>query len=104
MLREEKSSLFLYNFFFIKHNTIDIKIIFNGDVMLRFTLFLIGFGLSIVGFIYIIMYLNYLSIGFSFIEYLKYIITKIECLLAPVGIVLISISIFIRGDKHVLCI
>ena len=71
---------------------------------MRIILFLVGFGLSIIGFMYIIAYLNYISIGYSFIDYLKLIITKIECLLAPLGLILIIISIFMGSDKYVLCI
>ena len=41
-------------------------------------LFLIGFGLSIIGFIYLIMYLNYLSIGYTFIDYVEFVIKRIE--------------------------
>ena len=71
---------------------------------MRVVLFLVGFGLSIIGFIYIIAYLNYLSIGYSFIDYLRLISSKIECLLAPLGLIFISTSIFMRGDKNVLCL
>ena len=66
--------------------------------MMRVLLFLIGFGLSIIGSIYIISYLNYLSIGYSLIDYLCYILSRIECLFAPLGIVLISLAIFMKGD------
>ena len=57
-------------------------------------LFLIGFGLSIIGYMYIILYLNYLTIGYSFLDYLKIITTRIECLLSIIGMILIIISIF----------
>ena len=67
-------------------------------------MFLVGFGLSIIGFMYIIAYLNYLSVGYSFVDYLKIIITRIECLLAFIGLLFISIAIFMKGDKYVLCI
>ena len=56
--------------------------------------FLFGFGLSIIGFIYIIAYLNYLSIGYTFYEYLKIIFTSIECLLAFIGLLIIFIVIY----------
>ena len=72
--------------------------------MIRIVLFLVGFGLSIIGFVYIIAYLNYLSIGYSFIDYLKFIVTRIECLVAIIGIIFINIAIFMKGDKHELCI
>ena len=68
--------------------------------MLRIILFLVGFGLSIIGFVYIIAYLNYLSIGYSFTNYLKFIMTRIECLVAVVGIVFINIAIFMKGNKN----
>lgn len=71
---------------------------------MRIILFLVGFGFSIIGFMYTIAYLNYLSIGYSFTDYLKFIITKIECLLAPIGLILISIAIFKKGNINVLCL
>ena len=57
--------------------------------MLSIGLFLIGFGMSIIGFMYIILYLNYLNIGYSFLDYLKLIITKKECFLAVMGLIII---------------
>lgn len=57
--------------------------------MLSIMLFLIGFGMSIIGFMYIILYLNYLSIGYSFFEYIKLIFTRLECLLSLIGLVII---------------
>lgn len=71
---------------------------------MRIILFLIGFLLSIIGSIYIIVYLSYLSIGYSFTDYLKFIVSKIECLSMLVGIIFINISIFMKGEKHVLCL
>ena len=64
--------------------------------MLRVILFLVGFGFSVIGFIYIIAYLNYLSIGYNLVDYFKLIITKVECLMALIGIVLINIAIFMK--------
>ncbi len=72
--------------------------------MLRIITFLVGFGLAIIGFIYIIAYLNYLTVGYSFIDYLWFIINKPECLLAILGIILIMISIFKKGNNYDLCI
>lgn len=56
--------------------------------------FLIGFGLMIIGFTYIIVYLNLLTMGFSLSDYLKYIFSHFECLFAIVGLVVDSIIIF----------
>ena len=61
--------------------------------MVYVTLFLLGFGLSIIGFIYIITYLNYISIGYTLVDYMKMIFTKKECLLAFIGIFLMMMVI-----------
>ena len=71
---------------------------------MRIILFLVGFGFSIIGFMYIIAYLNYLSIGYSFTNYLLFISKRIECLLAPIGLLLTSIAIFQKGNKNDLCL
>ena len=67
--------------------------------MIRFFLLLIGFGFSIIGFMYIILYLNYLTIGYSFIDYLLFISRRIECYFSIIGIILITISIFKRRQN-----
>ena len=68
--------------------------------MFRILTFLIGFGLTIMGSMYIICYLNLLSIGYNFFEYVNFIIRRIECLIAPIGIIIISLSIFIGGKNE----
>ncbi len=72
--------------------------------MLKLMIFLIGFGFSLIGFIYIISYLNYLTIGYTIGEYLKLVITKPECLLAFLGLFLLSIVIFRKRNDNDLCI
>ncbi|MCI5701725.1 MAG: hypothetical protein MR266_03080 [Erysipelotrichaceae bacterium] len=67
--------------------------------MLYYFLFLIGFGLSIIGFMYIILYLNYLSIGLSIKEYLNFISNRGECYLAIIGLFIISIVILKKEKK-----
>lgn len=67
--------------------------------MLYYFLFLIGFGLSIIGFMYIILYLNYLSIGLSIQEYLNLISKRGECYLAIIGLFIISIVILKKEKK-----
>ncbi len=66
-------------------------------MIVRIFFFLIGFGLTIVGGVYMISYLNLLTIGYNFLEYVNFIIRRIECLIALVGILFISLSIFIPG-------
>ena len=68
--------------------------------MLKMLFFLIGFGLSIIGFMYIIMYLNYLEIGYTFNEYISFISGRFECILAPIGIIIISIIVFLKGGRN----
>mgnify|MGYP006069103007 CR=1 FL=1 len=61
--------------------------------MTRFFFFLVGFGLTLIGCIYIIIYLNLTTIGYNFWEYVNFIIRRPECLIAIVGIILIILSI-----------
>lgn len=68
--------------------------------MNRIFFFLVGFGLTVVGFVYIISYLNLLTIGYNFIEYVKFIIRRIECLTAIVGIIIMYISLSYKGDEY----
>lgn len=66
----------------------------------RALLFLIGFGLLIIGFTYMIMYLNLMAMGYSFIDYLTFIATRLECLLSLIGTCLIMLSLYKKGDKY----
>lgn len=65
----------------------------------RIFLFLLGFGLTVVGFVYLITYLNLLTLGYNFWEYVNFISRRLECLYAPIGIVLIFATIFMPGGK-----
>lgn len=65
--------------------------------MTRVFFFLLGFGLTVIGFVYIISYLNLLSIGYNFLEYVKFIIRRIECLIALIGIIIMFLSIYMGG-------
>ncbi len=62
--------------------------------MLLLTIFLIGFGMTIIGFINMIFYLNYLSVGLSFMDYLHLVVTRFECLIGVIGLMMISLIIF----------
>lgn len=66
--------------------------------MLLIFLFLIGFGLAIIGSMYIILYLNYLTIGYTFLEYLQLISIRFECWLFIIGLLIITLVIFKKGD------
>ncbi|MDY0406179.1 hypothetical protein P5G51_012965 [Virgibacillus sp. 179-BFC.A HS] len=56
-------------------------------------LFLIGFGLAVSGGVTIIAYMNFLPAGVSWMEYLLFIGTRVECYLLPIGLILMALSI-----------
>ena len=66
----------------------------------RVLLFLIGFGFTVIGFTYVILYLNLLTIGYNFLEYVNFIIRRVECLILILGIIFMSFSIFLKGGKN----
>lgn len=65
----------------------------------RVFLFFVGFGLTVIGFTFIITYLNLTTMGYSVLDYIKFIIRRIECILGVVGIVLINIALYKKGEK-----
>lgn len=68
--------------------------------MARFFFFLVGFGLSLIGFMYIIIYLNLLTIGYNLSEYVNFIIRRIECWNSIIGIIIIVITLIKpKGDN-----
>lgn len=67
--------------------------------MYKLFLFLIAFGLMVIGFTYIITYMNLMTMGYSFLEYLKFIFSRIECLFSIIGLIIISIIIFTKGSE-----
>lgn len=68
--------------------------------MLKSFLFLFGFGLMIISMSYIIIYLNLLTIGYNFLDYVYFITRRLECLNLLTGILLIIISTFIGGKDE----
>lgn len=70
----------------------------------RIFFFLLGFGLSVIGFTYIIGYLNLLTMGYSMIEYLVFISKRYECLMAFIGIIIVGLAIFKGGDNIDICL
>lgn len=65
----------------------------------RLLIFLFGFGLTVIGLSYVVLYLNLLSIGYNFLDYVNFIIRRIECLNLLFGISLMLGSIFFKGGK-----
>ena len=66
--------------------------------MTRIFFFLFGFGLMVTGFIYIILYLNLLTIGYNFTYFVNFIIRRIECYFTIVGLVIMNLALYIKGD------
>ena len=67
-------------------------------MFLRIILFLIGILLVVIGLTSIILYINLLTIGYSFIDYVNFIIRRIECISLLMGLIIIYLTIFI-GEK-----
>ena len=65
----------------------------------RIITFLFGYAFALIGLIYIISYLNILSLGYNFLFYVNFIIRRIECIYFIVGIILITLSIYLPGGK-----
>lgn len=61
---------------------------------IRLVVFLTGFGLSILGGVSCIMYLNLLTAGFTVEEYIRFISERAECYLLAAGIVMMTIAIY----------
>ena len=76
------------------------------SLLIRIFLSLIGFGFAVIGMIYIINYLNLISLGYNFLEYVKFICRRPECLLSIFGLILIILTIFtLKGaDNNDICI
>lgn len=62
-------------------------------VFARIFFFLIGFGLTVIGLVFVISYLNLMSIGYNFYDYVKFISRQIECLYSVIGLIIMSLSI-----------
>ena len=66
---------------------------------MRIFFFLVGFGLTTIGCVYLISYLNLLTIGYTFHEYVQFIIRRIECLVSFIGIIIMILAIAFEGGQ-----
>lgn len=69
-------------------------------MIIRLFVFLVGFGLAVVGGVSVIAYLNVIPMGFSYIDYFLFISKKIECNFLIIGIFLITLSIYFPSGKN----
>lgn len=67
--------------------------------MIRTLLFLLGFGLTVIGFMYIILYLNLLTMGYSVVDYIMFVLKRRECIYSIIGLIIITITIFCKGEN-----
>lgn len=65
--------------------------------MNKFILFGLGFSFMIIGLFSILLYSNLLIVGYSFIDFVKFIISDLYSLLLFVGLFLIFLSM--KGKK-----
>lgn len=54
--------------------------------------FIVGIFITSYALMFFIIYLNLLKMGFTFIKYIKYVFSRVECLMIFLGILLILIS------------
>ena len=67
--------------------------------MIKPFLLLLGIFLCSISLFFAIIYLNLLTIGYSFFDYVKFINMRLECLIFYVGLFLIFLSLE-RKIKH----
>ena len=67
--------------------------------MLRIFFFLIGFSLLVMGNTFIILYLNLLTLGYNLAFYIHVITRITECYYAPIGLIILILTITIKGGK-----
>lgn len=81
-----------------KHKKI-ILLIRSDQMIIRITIFLIGFGFSVIGFVFIISYLNLIPLGYNFLEYVNFIVRKGECLIGFIGLSMTFLAIYMPGGN-----
>lgn len=69
--------------------------------LVRFFIILVGFGFSVIGFMYCISYLNLLSLGYNFHDYVNFINDRVECLLGFLGFFIMTFAIFIPKKTNI---
>lgn len=66
-------------------------------MLMKILMFIIGFTMCSLSLTFLFLYLNILNLGYSFIEFINFIIKKWELYLFFVGIILMIISL--RKEK-----
>ncbi|MGR3763538.1 hypothetical protein [Rossellomorea sp. NS-SX7] len=69
-------------------------------MVFRMFILFIGFGLAVSGGVSLIIYLNLLTTGMTILEYLLFVSTRVECYLFLVGILIITLTIYLPRRKN----
>ncbi|MCZ0755970.1 hypothetical protein [Anoxybacillus sp. J5B_2022] len=62
--------------------------------------YLVGFGLSVIGGVTSIAYLNLLTGERGWLEYFRFISTRIECYLLPIGMLIMWLSLYFPSQQE----
>lgn len=54
----------------------------------------------IIGLTNTIIYLNLLSVGYSFFDYLSFIFKRVDCLIYILGLIIICLTVYKKGEKY----
>lgn len=65
-------------------------------MIMRIIFFITGIIFISLSISFIIIYINLLNMGYTFLEYVNFIIRRFECLSLIIGILLIYLSIYRR--------
>lgn len=68
-------------------------------MILKILFLLFGYILMVYGLIYIIIYINLFSFGYTIKEYLIFLFTRGEGYILPLGILLVTIGLNIRKER-----
>ena len=68
-----------------------------GGIMINYFFIVLGFILSTIGSTYIICYLNLFTIGYKFIDYVNFIVRRLECWYLVFGFTMLVISLYLSG-------
>lgn len=65
----------------------------------RMFFFLFGFGLMVIGSSVLILYLNLLTFGYTFLDYVNFIIRRPEFYYLIIGFIILALTIILSGGK-----
>jgi len=65
----------------------------------RIFFFLVGFAMTVLGSTFIILYLNLMTIGYTFKEYVNFIIRRAEIYFLIIGLIIIFLTLTLGGNN-----